>query len=99
MPHEADAASRTERLLSLAHVQEMTSLSGDQLLRMESREEFPLRIPLSQRRVAWAQSEVQAWIAKRKAMRDDDAKEGDLRRQRMPPGTRGRLQRELEDTS
>jgi len=41
------------------------------LLRMESRGEFPKRFSLGRRNVVWDESEIDKWIAQRKAARDE----------------------------
>jgi prophage regulatory protein len=42
-----------------------------QLWRLEKREEFPKRVPLGRGRHAWAENEIDAWIAERIRARDD----------------------------
>ena len=41
-----------------------------QLWRLEKAGRFPKRVPLSPSRIAWIESEVDAWIKKRGAARD-----------------------------
>ena len=41
-----------------------------QLWRLEKAGRFPKRVPLSPSRIAWIESEVDAWIKKRVAARD-----------------------------
>jgi len=52
-------------LIPLSKVLELTSLSASSLVRMENNGDFPKRRRLSQCRVAWVLSEVQAWIQSR----------------------------------
>lgn len=40
------------------------------LARLEAKGEFPRRVRLSPKRVAWVQSEVETWCATREAARD-----------------------------
>jgi prophage regulatory protein len=40
------------------------------LVRLESKSEFPRRVRLSAKRVAWVQSEIEAWCTARNAARD-----------------------------
>ncbi len=52
----------TERLLGALQVVEVTSLSRKEIDRREKAGAFPRRIRISPGRVAWVQSEVEAWI-------------------------------------
>lgn len=54
-----------ERFLDRKATTERVSLSGSQIDRLEKAGKFPKRIPLSERRVAWLLSEVEAWMAAR----------------------------------
>ena len=45
----------------------MIPLSGRTIFNMEQRGEFPLRIPLTSRNVAWDLAEVEEWIEARKS--------------------------------
>jgi prophage regulatory protein len=44
--------------------------SRDHLRRKVAAGEFPAPIPISERRIAWVESEVDAWLAERAAKRD-----------------------------
>jgi prophage regulatory protein len=48
-------------------------LSESTIYRMEQRGEFPRRIPISTKRVAWRRSEIEAWLAERMALSRSDA--------------------------
>jgi len=50
-----------ERFLNYAEVGNLTSLSRQQLVRLEKRGQFPRRIPIGIVRVAWLESEVTVW--------------------------------------
>jgi|KBSSwiStaDraftv2_1062776.scaffolds.fasta_scaffold493084_2 prophage regulatory protein len=50
-------------LLGIRDVMRMTSLSKKLLYRLMQSDEFPRQVALSPRRVAWVQSEVEAWLA------------------------------------
>ena len=52
-----------ERLLSPPVVLDRTSLSRTTLWRLVRRNEFPPSVTLSPGRVAWPESQVNAWIA------------------------------------
>lgn len=65
-----------ERFLSIGDVLEKTSFrSKTSIYDLERAGEFPLRIPLFGRRVAWLESEVEAWMASRVALRSNPSKE------------------------
>jgi predicted DNA-binding transcriptional regulator AlpA len=42
----------------------------EQVRRKEKAGDFPLHIPLSDRRIAWIEAEIDSWIEQRAAMRD-----------------------------
>lgn len=50
-----------DRFLDYAKVRHLTSLSRQQLNRLEKRGQFPCRIPLGVTRVAWLEREVTTW--------------------------------------
>lgn len=60
-----DQITAGERLLPPAVVMERTSLSRPTLWRMVRRGDFPPSISISPGRVAWPESQVNAWIAAR----------------------------------
>ncbi len=51
--------------ISLNQVREITSLSKTTIYRLISEEKFPRPYQLTERRVAWRETEVAAWIADR----------------------------------
>jgi prophage regulatory protein len=50
---------------SLGKVMEMTSLSKTTIYRLISEDKFPRPYQLTERRVAWREAEITAWIADR----------------------------------
>lgn len=61
-----------ERFLSIDDVLEKTSFrSKTSIYDLEKIGEFPSRIPLYGRRVAWLESEVEGWMAGRVALRNN----------------------------
>ncbi len=61
----------------------MISLSDRAICDMEKREEFPHRIVLTGRKVAWDLAEVERWIEERKQSRDKAIRPGST----ATPGT------------
>lgn len=51
-----------DRLLKLPEVIELTRTSKSSILRKEKAGEFPKRIKLGPRSVAWSETEINAWI-------------------------------------
>jgi prophage regulatory protein len=51
----------------------LVPLSETTVWRMERRGEFPRRITISPKRVAWRRREIEAWLAERESERDDVA--------------------------
>lgn len=61
-----------ERFLCIGEVLEKTSFrSKSSIYDLERAGEFPMRIALFGRRVAWLESEVLGWMAGRVALRDN----------------------------
>ena len=56
------------RLLKAAYVSRLTTLSIFQLTTLAKRGEFPKPVALSERRYAWRESDVLAWIESRKVV-------------------------------
>lgn len=54
-----------ERFLRLPEVMHLCGLSRSTIYDLISRDAFPKQIPLGGKNVAWAQSEVSAWMADR----------------------------------
>ena len=59
-----------ERLLSKRQVKDLVTYSFAHTARLEAEGRFPKRVPIGRGRVAYVESEVQAWIAQRIAERD-----------------------------
>jgi prophage regulatory protein len=57
-----------EELLLHSDLKRLVPLSRTTMWRMERRGEFPRRISISDRRVAWRRSEIEAWLKHRAAM-------------------------------
>ena len=53
------------RMLRLSQVAAITGLSKTKIYQLQIQGDFPMRVQLSPRRVAWVESEVQAWLAAR----------------------------------
>lgn len=54
-------------LILRAERKRLVPLSDTTVWRMERRGEFPRRISISDKRVAWRRSEIEAWLEKRAA--------------------------------
>ena len=67
--------SHTSRLLRLKHVMELVGLSKTTIYSMQSAGTFPRAVQLTEKSVAWKESEVSAWMASRVCRRK---KEGEL---------------------
>lgn len=59
-----------ERLLKLPEVIQMTGVSKSAILRKEKVGEFPKRIKLGPRSVAWSETEINAWVQAIKTARE-----------------------------
>ena len=59
----------TKQLINRKTLHSIIPLAERTIYDMEKRGEFPRRIALTSRNVAWDMDEVQAWIAARKAPR------------------------------
>ena len=53
------------RMLRLSQVATITGLSKTKIYQLQIQGDFPMRVQLSPRRVAWVEAEVQAWLAAR----------------------------------
>jgi prophage regulatory protein len=60
-----DRRSLPGRLMRLAEVRALTSLSTATIYRLMRQGKFPQSVKLSERATAWLESEVTAWIAAR----------------------------------
>jgi prophage regulatory protein len=95
MPTDA-AQSGSIRILTQAQLSDVTGISPDNAAILERKGEFPIRVPLTARRVGWVEAEVQEWLRGRIALRDDAVRAEELRLERAPPAVRHRLRRERE---
>lgn len=62
--------SRPQRLLRLPQVRDLTGLGTTKIYELEAAGQFPKRVKLTPRSVAWPESEVAQWTAARIAERD-----------------------------
>jgi prophage regulatory protein len=62
-----------ERLLRRPMVRERTGLSDQQIYEGIKNGTFPKQVPVGQATVGWVESEVDAWIQNRIALRDSKA--------------------------
>lgn len=53
------------RMLRLSQVAAITGLSKTKIYQLQNEGDFPMRVQLTPRRVAWVEAEVQAWLAAR----------------------------------
>lgn len=53
------------RMLRIAQVLALTGLGKTTLYQLQAEGDFPMRVKLTEKRVAWVEAEVQAWIAAR----------------------------------
>jgi prophage regulatory protein len=72
------------RFLREAEVLALTGLRPSTLDMLEVRGEFPRRIPIGERSVAWSEAEVRQWQLDRLSLRDDPAADERARLQRTP---------------
>lgn len=61
--------SPDDRLLTMGEVRERVPFSKVHIYRLIDRGDFPRQIRLTERRVAWIESEIHAWISERLARR------------------------------
>ena len=61
--------SHVPELMSINEAAKATSLSRTSIFKLRERGEFPLAVPLGEKRVAFVRDEVAAWIADRIAAR------------------------------
>jgi prophage regulatory protein len=96
-----DEQPRALRILREPEVRDRTGLSASERNLLESRGQFPVRVPLGPRSVGWLEHEINAWLLGRAALRDDAEAVARLYEARLPPGARHRLrsarEREAED--
>jgi prophage regulatory protein len=63
-------ASRPNRLINKGQLCQMVPYTPQHILRLEKEGKFPRRVQVGPNRVAWLESEVEAWVAARVAERD-----------------------------
>lgn len=63
------AQNETTRLIRRKEVQAATGLGASSIYALVAQGKFPAPLNLSERRVAWVEAEVHAWIAERMAQR------------------------------
>jgi len=71
-----------QTFLRIDAVKAKTGLSTSSIYALIQDNKFPKPVPLSERRVAWLQSEVELWMAGRIDMRDAGAKTVPVKRRR-----------------
>jgi prophage regulatory protein len=59
----------SKELITWKELKKMVPYSRTHIARLEKAGEFPKRVRLSSRRVAWVKAEVEAWIAEKMALR------------------------------
>ena len=62
-------AANPTRLITRHELRMMIPFTPQHILRLEKKGRFPRRIRLGENRVAWLLTEIEAWIAERKAAR------------------------------
>lgn len=73
-----------DRLLRWPEVEQLTGMSRFTARQLELQNDFPQRITLGPRAVAWLSSEVQAFIRERAAQRSDPRAEATAKTRRTP---------------
>ena len=63
-------ASRANRLITRRELCQIVPYTPQHILRLEKAGKFPRRVQVGPNRVAWLESEVEAWVAARVAERD-----------------------------
>lgn len=66
-PHESCGARPNApiRMLRIAQVLALTGLGKTKIYELQAAGDFPMRVQLTPKRVAWVEAEVQAWLAAR----------------------------------
>ena len=62
--------NKSMRLLSWPQLEKLVPYTRQHLSRLEKLDRFPRRIMLGERRVAWLEDEVRAWVEARAAERE-----------------------------
>ena len=60
------------RTIRRKELRDRTGLSNSQIDRMEASGQFPARVRLSERTVAWVEGEIDAWLAGKVELRDKE---------------------------
>ena len=71
LPVAANDNRKPAKLLRYCDLQETRGITYTRrhLYTLESERKFPKRVPLGENRVGWLESEIDAWIAERAALR------------------------------
>ncbi len=69
-PRSVNPASRPNRLITKRELRLIVPYTPQHILRLEKDGKFPRRVQVGPNRVAWLESEVEAWVAARVAERD-----------------------------
>lgn len=72
-------ATQSKTLINRKNLLKMIPLSTRTIYNLEQRGEFPRRIALTSRNIAWDLSEVEEWIEARKSSGIQAARPGDVR--------------------
>ncbi len=64
------ARERPLRMLRLPAVKQMTGLGRSKIYELQALGDFPMRVQLTRRCVAWVEQDVQAWLSRRVARSD-----------------------------
>jgi prophage regulatory protein len=62
---ESAEQPKSQRILRLDQVQQVTGLGRSCIYQMQALNQFPQRIKIGVRAVGWIESEVQQWLARR----------------------------------
>jgi prophage regulatory protein len=96
----SDGSSSTStpviRFIREPELKTRTGLTASVIDKMEAAGEFPKRVSISDRVVAWVEAEIDAWQRDRIATRDDAAKSERLKLMRSPTPARRLLQAKRE---
>jgi prophage regulatory protein len=80
----ANDSTALDRFLLASEVEALTGVRPTRRAELEQQGQFPRRIPIGPRTVAWSESEIREWQAARLALRDDAAAEVRARYDRTP---------------
>lgn len=68
-PANTSNQTTTPRLIRRSDVQRMTGLGASSIYQLQREGDFPQSVQVSERRVAWVESEVAEWVSNRIAAR------------------------------